>query len=264
MAGLGQQILIEAVLVPSGVGLAAALLGMRLSGRQPGVLAGALALGFLAGFELIRGLEFAWPRAATEKLPGVVLLGLTGSLIAGRGRPGAGALLAIAGPVLLVAARPLADGQIGRPLALVLVGLILWSALGARFAPRRSAWLLVAVALGLAGTAAFARTLLIAELALASAAVAGVALVRPPTSAGALLPAVSLPIGIGTALVLFSKAPAPALLLIALIPLVGRASPLLARWTRLREPLLMALLPLVLAALATGWTRWTHGPPLYF
>ena len=265
MDGFGEAILGDSIAVPAAVTAIAIVFGGAVTRDRSLVVALAVSLGFIAGFDLIRDLAFGWPRAAADKLPIVAVLGVAGTLLAERGgRPHAARLVALAGPVLLIAARPLLAGQILGPLVLIGAGVLLWRALERPLPARRQLWLITTMALGLAGIAVFARTVLIGQLALAAGAVACAAMIRPPPSPAALLPLAALLSGITSTLALFSEAPATALVLIGLVPFAGDLSVRFARATPLREPGVFAALTLVPAALAIGWTRWTEGPPLYF
>lgn len=265
LGGLGHEIAREALLLPALVAAAVALgLGWLLRERALPV-ALAIALGFLMAFEPIRGLEPAWPHAAADKLPWLALLGLAMTLFAERRRrPLVGAAVVVLGAVGLVASRELALGRIAAPALVALAGLALWQVTRRSGGPPwRRHWTLAAIGFSLAGVALFARTVLIAELALACSAALLATAVRPAASPEAFLPGLAVLLGLATTLALFSEASVVALALSGAIALAGWASLHLAPRVRVPEPLLFVGLGTLAAALATGWTRWLEGPPLY-
>jgi hypothetical protein len=268
LSGFVRTVLLEAVLVP---GLVSGLivLAANLLGRGRALLgAVALTLGFLAAFHLILGLEFAWPRTAADKLAPLAVLGLAAACASERWRWPRPALLLIGtvgAAVAIIASRPLLEG---RPATLITLALlvflsvaVLWTIERARHHTWRRPLLLASIGFGLAGVAVFARTLLLAELALAIATAMAVIGPRPlPRTLAALLPGIAVLAGLATALALFSAAPAAALLLLVLTPLAGPVAKYLRLRLPLPEPVLFALAALLPPAAATGWTRYALGP----
>lgn len=264
--GLGLEIVEQALLLPAIVAAALALALVWLFHDRAPSAAVAITVGFVAAFEPIRGLDLALPRAASDKLPWLALLGLAAAgLSVRRHRPLAAALVVTLGAVGAVAAREIAAGRIAGPFVVALGGLAVWQAVRRQHGPPwRRHWTLAAIAFAFAGIALFARTVLVAELALACGTALLGSAARPSPSPEGLLPGLAVLVGLATTLALFSVAPPQALALAGAIAGAAWLSLPIARRLRLPEPALFTGIGIAVALLAAGVSRWSEGSPLYY
>jgi hypothetical protein len=266
IGGVGLEIVENAILLPA-VAAAVTVLGLAWLLRDRTLpVALAITFGFLVAFQAVRGVAPAWPQSASDKLPLLALLGLAMTLfVERRGRPLVAGTTTILGVVGFIAWREIEAGRVSGPLTVAGTGIAIWQA--TRQSPRslwRRHWTLAAMALALAGVALFARTVLIAQLALACCAVLLASAIRPAATPEALLPGFAVLVGLATSLALFSEASGIALALSGAIAAGGWGSDRLARVVPVPEPLLFVGFGIVAAAAATGLTRWLEGPPLYY
>lgn len=247
------------------------------AGRGPQAAGAAVGIAFLAGYAAVRGLP-AWPPVqAIEKLAYLAAAALAVGLLLDLLRAGATAVRIIGVIALVAAIAWVFEAQVRQadPKALIYPALLaaggalaLWRVAGQRAQGVAPAVTVIVAALGLAGVALVSASLSIAQLAGAlAAAVGGFALwswpvARFPFAASGVCAALIPLIALAALATLLTKAPAWALaplLLVFFADLLSRLPAGSGRWREALQPVYLAILAALPAALAVGLAMLAAG-----
>jgi len=263
MRPLAVQFLLESLVAPS---LVAGLIMISARGFKESRAAAFLpALAILLALGTTYILAFGWPSnlalSARTKIMLSAVIGLAIGIMIERGVRGSGlALVAAAIGIPIWVGLPTL--QQGRPETALLILPIATALLAPKLLGQTRSWgdtpkilIMMALAFGLAGIAAFGKSLSFAELslALASALLAILAIGEKPLPAGTTISAGVILLTLITSLMLYSQASLPALLVLTTViaadHLARLSSSKKSRPAPIRRILLYCLLPMVAAIL---------------